>query len=82
MRLPSGGLVRGRGLSRPLEWGGFQHIGMTSKNATNLLWVLTSFDAFDLPYTGRCLSADGAAEIPTSAAERALNERTNKAIRP
>jgi hypothetical protein len=40
--------------------------------ATNLLWVLASFDAFDLLYTGRCLSADSAAEVLTSAAERAL----------
>lgn len=50
------------------------HQGLTTKagHATNLLWVLTSFDAFDLLYTGRCLSADGAAEVLTSAVERAL----------
>jgi hypothetical protein len=42
------------------------------EHATSLLWILTSFDAFDLLYTGLCLSADSAAEILIGAAERAL----------
>jgi hypothetical protein len=45
---------------------------VTVEHATSLLWVLTSFDAFDLLYTGRGLSADSAAEILISAAERAV----------
>jgi hypothetical protein len=34
--------------------------------------VLTSFDAFDLLYTGRGMSADQAADLLASAAERSL----------
>jgi hypothetical protein len=45
---------------------------MTLEHATNLLWVLTSFDAFDLLHTGRGHPADNAAGILISAAERAL----------
>jgi len=45
---------------------------VTVEHATSLLWVLTSFDAFYLLYTGRGLSADSAAEILISAAERAV----------
>lgn len=45
---------------------------VSQAKASNLLWVLTSFDAFDLLYTGRGMSADQAAELLIMAAERAL----------
>ena len=37
-----------------------------------MLWLLTSFDAFDLLYTGRGLSLDEVVEILTETAERSL----------
>jgi hypothetical protein len=46
--------------------------GVTVEQAADLLWVLTSFDAFDLLYTGRGMSADQAAELLAEAAERSL----------
>jgi hypothetical protein len=46
--------------------------GLTVEQAADLLWVLTSFDAFDLLYTGRGLAAGQAAEVLASAAERSL----------
>jgi AcrR family transcriptional regulator len=46
--------------------------GVTIEQATDLLLVLTSFDAFDLLYSGRGMSADQAAEILAAAAERGL----------
>jgi AcrR family transcriptional regulator len=40
--------------------------------ATDLLWLLTSFDSFDLLYTGRALSADKVTKTLITAAERSL----------
>jgi AcrR family transcriptional regulator len=45
---------------------------VTVDEAANLLWVLTSFDAFDLLYTGRGLAIDEAAGLLCRAAERSL----------
>lgn len=39
----------------------------------DLLWVLTSFDSFDLLYTGRALSVDKAAKTLVTTAERSLS---------
>ena len=46
--------------------------GVTAEAAADLLWVLTSFDCFDLLHTGRGLSADDAAELLIETAERTL----------
>ena len=46
--------------------------GVSPARAEHTLWVLTSFESFDLLYTGRGLSADAAARLLTEAAERAL----------
>ena len=46
--------------------------GVTAEAAADLLWVLTSFDSFDLLLTGRGLSADAAADVLIETAERAL----------
>jgi AcrR family transcriptional regulator len=46
--------------------------GVTVDAAANLLWILTSFDAYDLLATGRGLSADEAADLLIETAERTL----------
>jgi AcrR family transcriptional regulator len=46
--------------------------GVTADEAADLLWVLTSFDSFDLLYTGRALSVEKVAKTLVSAAERSL----------
>ena len=43
--------------------------GLTAKAAADRLWVLTSFDAFDLLYMGRGLSADEVARVLVDMAE-------------
>jgi hypothetical protein len=45
---------------------------VTVGHAADLLWVLTSFDAFDLLFSGRGLSAEEAADVLADAAERGL----------
>jgi AcrR family transcriptional regulator len=45
---------------------------VTKEQAANLLWLLTSFDAFDQLYTGRGLPADEVAGLLIAAAERSL----------
>ncbi len=45
---------------------------VTADEAADLLWVLTSFDTFDLLYTGRGLPATEVADVLITAAERAL----------
>lgn len=40
--------------------------------AENILWVVTSFESFDLLYTGRGLSTDAVADLLIATAERAL----------
>jgi AcrR family transcriptional regulator len=45
---------------------------VTAAEAADLLWVLTSFDSFDLLYTGRALSADQVADRLVTTAEHSL----------
>jgi len=45
---------------------------VTPGEANDLLWVITSFESFDLLYTGRGLPLDTVVERLTDAAERAL----------
>jgi hypothetical protein len=45
---------------------------LSVKDAEHLLWVLTSFEAFDLLYTQRDLSVDRTVELLIDTAERAL----------
>jgi AcrR family transcriptional regulator len=45
---------------------------VTVEEAADLLWLLTSFEAFDLLYTGRGLSVDEVAEALIATAERSL----------
>ena len=46
--------------------------GMSVEDAEHILWVLTSFESFDLLYTGRGLSKSAVAELLSATAERAL----------
>ena len=46
--------------------------GLTAKQAADRLWVLTSFDAFDLLHAGRGLSADAVARVLVDMAERSV----------
>ena len=46
--------------------------GLTPERAAHVLWVLASFDAYDLLVTGRGLSTDEAAAILVETAEHAL----------
>ena len=45
---------------------------VTAEQAADLLWILTSFDTFDLLYTGRGMSADEVADVLITTAERTL----------
>jgi len=46
--------------------------GVSAEEATDVLWVLTSFESFDLLYTGRGLPLETVIERLTETAERAL----------
>jgi AcrR family transcriptional regulator len=46
--------------------------GVTAKEAADRLWVLTSFDAFDLLFSGRGMSADAVARTLVDMAEHGL----------
>ena len=46
--------------------------GVDAEEAAHVLWVLTSFESFDLLYTGRGLALDAIIELLTATAERAL----------
>jgi AcrR family transcriptional regulator len=45
---------------------------VTVEDAEHILWVLTSFESFDLLYAGRGLSSEEAADLLIATAERAL----------
>lgn len=45
---------------------------VTTEDATHVLWLLSSFDAFDVLFTGRGLGVDEVAELLTAVAERTL----------
>jgi hypothetical protein len=46
--------------------------GLTPAEAADVLWAITSFDAFDLLYTGRGLPVDDVADTLVDMAEQAL----------
>jgi AcrR family transcriptional regulator len=66
---------RGRGmeyLAGRLEEQGHLRAGVGVREAADLLWILTSFDAFDLLFTGRGLPVDEVAGVLVGTAERSL----------
>jgi hypothetical protein len=65
----SNGMLR---LARRLEDQGLLRDDVTVDDAASTLWVLTSFDGFDLLFTGRGLPLDEVVRLLVTAAERAL----------
>jgi AcrR family transcriptional regulator len=61
-------------LARRLAQDGLLREGLTAKQAADRLWVLTSFDAFDLLYTGRRRSANAVAGVLVDMAVRSVSE--------
>jgi AcrR family transcriptional regulator len=59
-------------LARRLSRHGHLRDGLGAKRAADRLWVLTSFDAFDLLYSGRGLSANEVARALVDVAERTV----------
>jgi AcrR family transcriptional regulator len=59
-------------LARRLVRHGLLREGLTAKRAADRLWILTSFDAFDLLYDGRGLPAEEVARVLVEMAERSL----------
>jgi AcrR family transcriptional regulator len=59
-------------LATHLAEDGLLRADVSVADAVDVLWMLCSFDAFDLLYTGRGLSADAAATWLATAAERTL----------
>lgn len=59
-------------IARELEEQGALRPGVSVEEATNILWVLSSFESFDLLYTGRGLAVDAVVDVLMSTAERAL----------
>jgi AcrR family transcriptional regulator len=66
---------RARGMARLARHLAEQHVlrpDVTVDEAAHVLWVLTSFDGFDLLYTGRGLSVDDVSRVLIATAERSL----------
>jgi AcrR family transcriptional regulator len=59
-------------LARRLGEQGFLRQSVSVAEAENILWVLTSFESFDLLYTARRLSTKAVADLLVATAERAL----------
>ena len=59
-------------LARRLNEQNLLRPGVSVADAEHTLWVLTSFESFDLLYTGRGLSSEAAADLLLATAERAL----------
>jgi len=59
-------------LAKRLAEQGHLRPDVTEAEAAHVLWLLTSFDSFDLLYTGRSLPAEEVARILTLTAERAV----------
>ena len=66
---------RSRGMARlagRLADQGHLRDGLDADRAARILWVLTSFESFDLLFSGRALSTDETAELLIETAEHAL----------
>jgi AcrR family transcriptional regulator len=59
-------------LAKRLAEDGVLRDDVTADDAADLLWMLCSFEAFDLLHTGRGMSVDEAADVLATTAERAL----------
>lgn len=66
---------RGAGMAwaaRRLREQGYLRDGVSAAEAAHILWIQASFEAFDLLYTGRQLSARKVADLLVAVAERSL----------
>ncbi len=61
-----------RYLAKRLKEDGVLRDDVTQAQAADLLWMLTSFEAFDMLHTDRGMSVDRAAEVIATTAERTL----------
>lgn len=68
-----------RNLAGRLHTQGYLGDGLTIEGATNVLWLLTSFESFDLLYTGRGLNSEIVAATLSSTAQLALTVGSNGA---
>jgi AcrR family transcriptional regulator len=59
-------------IAKRLHEQGHLRSGVSVEEATDVLWVVTSFESFDLLYTGRGLPLDDVVERLAATAERAL----------
>jgi AcrR family transcriptional regulator len=59
-------------LARRLDEAGVLRDDVTATQAVDLLWVLSSFEAFDQLHTDRGLSVDDAADVLATTAERTI----------
>lgn len=59
-------------VARHLDEEGLLRADMSIEEATHILWVLTSFDSFDLLYTGRGLPLEEVVDLLTKTAERSI----------
>jgi hypothetical protein len=65
-------------VARRLREQSYLRPGVSASQAAHILWVQTSFDAFDLLYTGRGLGSEKVADLLVTTTERSLlaNPRT------
>jgi AcrR family transcriptional regulator len=59
-------------LARRLDEQGLLRPDVSVEEAEHILWVLTSFETFDLLYTGRGLSTDAVSDMLIAMAERSI----------
>jgi hypothetical protein len=59
-------------LARRLSKEGALREDVTVRQAARLMWVLTSFESFDLLHTGQGMSVDATADLLATTAERTL----------
>ncbi len=71
-KLEQGRAIGAASRARRLAEQGALRPDVTEAQAAHLLWLLTSFDAFDVLYTGRSLPAEQVAAILIATAERTL----------
>jgi hypothetical protein len=72
-----------RTLSRRLAEQGLLRPGVTPEEAADVLWLLTSFESFDLMYSGRRMPVDAIVTTLVTTAERTLYDRPDReAISP
>jgi AcrR family transcriptional regulator len=67
--------ARAKGMARLAERLAEQDLlrpGISVEEASHVIWLLASFDAFDLLYSGRGLSVDATADVLVALAERSL----------